>query len=108
MAPTLWPSGDGMNTAVRWLRPNRSANCRLRAPSESSVWLTAFGGPVVLEVNMRCAVVSGTSMVRSGGAAGPCTDSRVPSLVATATPVAAPVAARWFASSAEARRFRPA
>ena len=106
MAPTLWPSGDGMNTGVPSSRSKRSANCMLSAASESSQWLTALGGPVVLEVNMRCAVVPGTSAVTAGAIGGPSGANRSPVATATGTgPRVVVEAARRMASAG--RLFGP-
>ena len=108
MAPTLWPSGDGMKTGVSELSEKRSANCRLSVASVSSLWLTAFGGPVVLDVNIRWAVSSGTSTVGSGPTAGPDAASRAPSAAATATRTEAAAAARPITSAGDSCRVRPA
>ena len=53
ITPTLCPSGDGMKIGESGPSPKRSANVTLRAARVSAVCMTAFGSPVVLEVNMR-------------------------------------------------------
>ena len=93
-----------MKTGVSELSEKRSANCRLSVARVSSLWLTAFGGPVVLEVNIKCAVSSGTLTVRSGQTSGSHPSSRAPSAAATRTEAAA--AALEIAPSGDPRPFR--
>ena len=95
-----------MKTGVRPLRSNRSANCRLSVARESSLWLTAFGGPVVLEVNMRWAVASGTWSVHFEPLPVLYTSRDVRPARPTATP-AVRAAASWTAPGGDARRCRP-
>ena len=53
IAPTLCPRGEGMKIGESGPSPKRSAKVTLRAARVSAVCMTAFGSPVVLEVNMR-------------------------------------------------------
>ena len=94
-----------MNTGVRALRPKRCANWRFSVARESSLWLTAFGGPVVLEVNMRCAVAPGTRPVPSLPIPVLCKSRAVPSAKPTATPPVRAAASR-MASAGAARLWR--
>ena len=77
IAPTLCPSGEGMKIGESGPSPKRSANVTFRAASVSAVCMTAFGRPVVLDVNMRW---SSPSTGGAGPAPGPLPAASEPGL----------------------------